>query len=222
MRVGFVCGLERERRCLVRGWGHHYAAPPLAAVGMGPDAAERAAREVIGQGADAVLAFGFCGGLDPRLPPCALIVPESVGDGTAATELASGPLRRELAGEGGRLLSVARPLADLDAKIEAAAQGFAAVDMESWAVVRAAAAAGIDCWVVRAVADPATRPLPQVARVAVGEDGRLRPLAIAAALSGRPRDWPLVWRTAQDARAAEASLRRAAATLARLAGEGRL
>ncbi len=222
MRVAIVCGLAGERRNLLRGWGRHYAAAPVVAVGMGPEAATRAARAVLDDGPDVILSFGLCGGLDPRLMPGIRVVPDAVADEDGEMALAGAALRHELTGEGGRLLSVAEPLADLDAKREAAARGFVAVDMESAAVARVAAEHGVRALVVRAVADPATRPLPHVARVAMGDDGRLRPLAAAAALTGWPREWRLVWRAARDARAADASLRDAAATLARLAGQGLL
>ncbi|TVQ38679.1 MAG: hypothetical protein EA356_02650 [Geminicoccaceae bacterium] len=223
MRLGIVSGLERERRACARGWGHGYTAEaPLYGVGMGPEAAAGATRDLIERGVSLIVSFGLAGALEPRLRPGSLVVPAEVGDGATSYPVASAPLRAALEGEGGRLLSVAVPLVDPDAKLDAAVKGFDAVDMESFAAADVAHAAGVRFLAVRAISDPARRPLPHVARVAVGANGKLRPLAIAAALTGRPGDWPLVWRTALDVRAAEASLRRAAATLARLTGQGLL
>ncbi|MFW5832695.1 MAG: 5'-methylthioadenosine nucleosidase [Pseudomonadota bacterium] len=222
LAVGVVVGLERERRSLVRGWGHGYAPMPLLAVAMGPEAATRAAEHLLASGAEFLVAFGTAGALDPALRPGDLVVPDTVGDGDTSIRLQQDDLRARLEASGGRLLGVRTPLVEIDAKIDAAARGFAAVDMESFAVARVAGEAGVPVRVVRAIVDPARRRLPHVARVAVDDAGRLKPLAICAALTGRPREWPLVWRTARDARAAEASLRRAAATLARLAGQGLL
>lgn len=216
VRLGIVCGLARERRCLVRAWT---GPSPGLRVAMGA-AAAAAARDLIAGGATHLVSFGMAGGLDPALPPGALVVPDAVGDGADDLPLVGVALRAALPARGGRLLSVAAPLLDLASKGRAAALGFVAVDMETHAVARVAAAAGLACLAVRAIADPALRPLPRVARVAVGPDGRLRPAAMAWALLSRPDQWPLVRAVAADARAAEASLGRAAATLARLAGQG--
>jgi adenosylhomocysteine nucleosidase len=202
----------------VRSW----RGPPLdVEIAMG-SAAAGAARRLLERGAGCLVAFGIAGGLAPTLRPGALVVPDAVGEGARTLPLDGAQVRGRLGAPAGTLLSVAAPLADPRAKADAAARGFVAVDMESFAVASAAAAAGVPCVVVRAIADPADRRLPRLASVAVGRDGRLRPFAIAVALASRPGEWPLVLQLARDARAAEASLGRAAAALADLARQGLL
>lgn len=218
-RLGVVCGLVRERRCLERAW---VGERPRIRVAPGPAAAAKAAHALAAEGADVVLSFGMAGGLEPNLGPGTLVVPEAVGDGEATIALDGEGLRAALGARGGHLLSVASPLEQPAAKAAAAARGFVAVDMESFAVVSAARSEGRRGLVLRAVADPAIRVLPHVTKVAIGGDGHLRPLRAIGAILTRPQEWRLVGALARDARAAEASLGRATSTLARLAGEGRL
>jgi hypothetical protein len=87
--------------------------------------------------------------------------------------------------------------------------------MESHGVARAAASADRPMAALRIVLDPAERDLPRAALVALGPEGKLRPGRLMGALMRRPREiWGLL-RLARDSRAAEISLSRAAAALAR-------
>ena len=83
-----------------------------------------------------------------------------------------------------------------------------AVDMESHIVASAAAANGLPFVAIRVIADPAERPLPQVALAAMRPNGTINITQLVRSLMKDPRDlWCLV-QTAQDAFAARAKLRR--------------
>jgi len=89
--------------------------------------------------------------------------------------------------------------------------GAIAVDMESHGVAAAAQAAGVPFLVLRAVADPAGRPVPPLAMAGLGADGRMRPWPVVAALARRPGAVPALLRLAGDTRRGLTALRRAAA-----------
>jgi hypothetical protein len=90
-----------------------------------------------------------------------------------------------------------------------------AVDMESHGIARAAIAIQRPMAALRIVLDPAERDLPRAALVALGSNGKLRPGKLLGALMRRPSEiWGLL-ALARDSRAAEISLGRAAAALAR-------
>jgi nucleoside phosphorylase len=89
--------------------------------------------------------------------------------------------------------------------------GAIAVDMESHGVAAAAQAAGVPFLVLRAVADPAERPVPPLAMAGLGADGRLRPWPVLAALARRPGTVPALLRLAGDTRRGLFALRRVAA-----------
>jgi hypothetical protein len=89
--------------------------------------------------------------------------------------------------------------------------GAAAVDLESHAVAAAAHAAGLPLLVVRAIADPADRPIPAAALAGLAPDGHMRPFAVLAKLALRPWDLARMARLAEDTRAAHRALRRVAA-----------
>src|SRR5262249_15061536 len=71
-RVGVIVGLPQEAAILKRALGK--ATPPIVCSGATSAGGGRAAAELVGAGADALLSFGFAGGLDPSLRPGDLIV----------------------------------------------------------------------------------------------------------------------------------------------------
>src|SRR5262245_730348 len=78
-RVGVVTGLAMEARIIARAaneGGHHR--PHLKIAGPGAPTAQVTVDRLIAEGAEAILSFGLAGGLDPKIPPGALIVPEGV------------------------------------------------------------------------------------------------------------------------------------------------
>jgi hypothetical protein len=87
--------------------------------------------------------------------------------------------------------------------------------MESHAV----AATGLPFVVLRVIIDPADRAIPRAVTAAVAADGRLRPLKLVAGLFRRPGDLAALTALARDNSRARPALGRAAAALARFAGQ---
>ena len=81
--------------------------------------------------------------------------------------------------------------------------------MESHALALSAERHGLPFVVIRAVADPAERGLPAIARVPLRADGTVRLAAALPALLARPGEWPRVASLAGETRAALAALSRA-------------
>jgi adenosylhomocysteine nucleosidase len=213
--IGIVTGLRSEAGCVPPAADRH-----IVSTGGDAERARQAASALIEQGARGLLSFGLAGGLGQELHPGDLLLPEVVvlpRGAHVATDpawrarlearlLRSGPtVRGGLLAGSDRLLTSAE-----DKRRLREATGAIAVDMESHAVAEAARQAGLPFVVIRAVADPAGQALPDAAGRALGPDGRVRPLAIARSLLGRPHDLPALlalWR--QSARA-HAGLRRVA------------
>jgi adenosylhomocysteine nucleosidase len=147
-----------------------------------------------------------------RAPPAE--TPSSVG-GDLEQPLSSGLFRfrrdsgwRSIPGTGEQHLladiaGVNAPLADAAGKTELfEATGAAAVDMESAIVARAALRHGLPFAILRVVADPAHRPLPSAALVAMREDGEVDLAAVLGALIFDPRQLPALIRLTRDSRKA--------------------
>jgi adenosylhomocysteine nucleosidase len=216
VRLGIVTGLAAELGCL----------RPLPAdqrgircFGMGPEAAGKAASELLEEGCTALLSFGLAGGLDPRLQPGDVVVAEEIATdrgelfstdsawrGRVIQHLTMGSAVSE-----GRVVGSDRPLLTPSAK-RAAAKGWAAVavDMESGSVARAAQRSGVPFMAIRAVADPAERAIPVWLAEVIGSDGRPRLHRLAAGALANPLDLPQLFRLARHRRAALAALSRVA------------
>jgi hypothetical protein len=112
------------------------------------------------------------------------------------------------------LVGADAPVASVAAKSALyAATRAAAVDMESAAVARAAARHGLPFAILRAIADPAQRPLPPAALVAMRADGGVDLAAVLGALARSPGQLPALVRLGLDSRRAFSSLVRARALL---------
>ena len=200
--------------------------PLVRSVGVNAGGARDAARELLLQGCRGLLSFGLAGGISPALAAGALIVP---GEVIAADGRRFIPDAAWLSGLHAKLakgidINVS-PLAGSDRAVTTAAAkralrestGAVAVDMESHAVADLASASGVPFLVVRAVADAHDRTVPEwIVDKGVGENGRIRPLSLLAALALRPRALPNLIALAGDSRKAIATLRR----VALLAGPG--
>jgi adenosylhomocysteine nucleosidase len=222
-RLGFIVGFAAEARLL----RHHFpaAANFIEIAGASPARAESATQALIRRGCDGVVSLGYCGALLPQMAPGTVLLAESIvmPDGKTADcaddlvaalagALAQAGLAYHLCSIAGsdRAVATAEEKARLGMGTEAHA-----VDMESHGVARAAASAERPMAALRIVLDPAERDLPRAALVALGPDGKIRPGRLMGALMRRPREiWGLL-RLARDSRAAEISLGRAAAALAR-------
>jgi adenosylhomocysteine nucleosidase len=208
--IGVVTGSRAEARCLSGIGGRIICSG--ADAGRARRESERLAGDVEG-----LVSFGLAGALALDLKPGDLLLPNEViaPDGR---RIATDPTWRE------RLQGLAPearldPLLGSNALIESPAakaalhraSGALALDMESHAVAGAARAAGLAFVVIRAIADPADRALPAAARIALDAEGRVRMLAVAAALLRRPGDLPALLRLAREGAAGLRTLRGVAA-----------
>ena len=206
--VGIIVGLAAEAKI----------AAPLGtriAIGGGTAAGAARAAAILAPHVSALISFGLAGGLDPMLPPGALLVPATVlADGgrwdtdPILTARLGGPTPGALFGDGA-ILATAAAKAALHART-----GAVAVDLESAAVARAAARHGLPFAALRAVCDPAGRGLPRAALAALDAKGRIGALRVLAAVLARPGEIPTLIALAADA----ARARRALVTRVRAIG----
>jgi adenosylhomocysteine nucleosidase len=228
-RIAYVTGLRAEAKIIEKSAARAgRLSPAVACAGASGERAQALTARLIGNGADLVISFGVCGGLDPALRPGTLIVAESICDpagGVAATdEAARTDLFETLFAAGlrpasGTLLGSDTPVATAAEKARLFAEtGAVAVDMESHGIAHAAQAANAAVLAVRAVADPAERDLPRAALKATAPDGRLRLLPVIATMYLRPWESPAMIRLAYEARLAFDALERAADVCGNLFG----
>ncbi len=221
-RIAVVTGLAAEAKLIKK--AHARAKrpiPPLACAGASTERAQAHAARLIEQGAEVVISFGLCGGLDPDLRPGDLLLADDIAHGTDRHIAVSTPLRERLHARlmeagitvaGGTLLGSDTPVATADEKQALFGKtGARAVDMESHGIALATHAAGALVLVVRAVADPAERNVPKAALTAVGDDGRLRFFRAIAMMYVRPWEGPAMIRLAYEARLGFNTLERVAA-----------
>jgi hypothetical protein len=124
------------------------------------------------------------------------------------------PITPEGPGFQADIAGVDTPLADAAGKAAFfAATGAAAVDMESAIVARAAERHGLPFAILRVIADPAHRPLPGAALVAMRADGEVDLAAVLGALIREPSQLPALIRLALDTRRAFSALVHARALL---------
>ncbi len=86
--------------------------------------------------------------------------------------------------------------------------GAVAVDMESHAIAAVAASADVPFVAIRAIADPAGRPLPRAVLGSIGPGGRPRVGHVILGICLRPWETPALLHLRGDTAAALASLRR--------------
>lgn len=220
-RIAYMTGLRAEAKIIEKsakrlGRGR----PAVACAGASGARARAHAARLIEDGAELIISFGVCGGLDSALRPGTLIVAESIRDpagGAVATDEAARTNMFEslfaagLRPASGALLGSDTPVATAAEKARLFAEsGAVAVDIESHGVAHAAHEAGVAVLAVRAVADPADRDLPRAALKATAPDGRLRLIRVMATMYLRPWDGPAMIRLAYEARLAFDALERAA------------
>ena len=200
--AAFLVGFAAEARIAhASGW--------LVGMGGGTAAgAARAAQRLIDAGASALVSFGLAGGLDPALPAGTVIVAAAVlADGRSwPTDPA---LNARLGGSTGHVcLSLDHIAASTEEKRRLGrVTGAAVADMESGAAAAAAAKAGVPFAVLRAICDPADRPLPSAALVALNANGRIGFTRLAGSLLRDPGQMGALLRLARDAAAARRALR---------------
>jgi len=215
--LGILTGLAKEAEIA------RQITPLVACSASDPVRAERLARDLVGQGATALLSFGIAGGLAPELATGALVIGTVVRTGAA-----DHPCEEDLTGR----LAAALPGAVRggvwggDVIVDTAAakarlhrdSGTVIVDLESAAVAMAATEAGLPFGVLRAVADPAAHGLPPAALVGLDAEGRPTIGPVLRALARSPGQLPALIRLGRQSGAAMAALLAAAGGLRDLRG----
>lgn len=215
MQLAAITGLEAEAR-IAR------AAGLKAAASGGREARTRATAEsFLRNGADALISFGIAGALAPQLATGTLLLPRLVIDESGERYSVDDELRALVAAKLGRagihvadgdLLGASQAAASLQRKAALFRLTSAvAVDLESHLVARAATQAGKPFLVLRAIADPASRALPQAAVDGLDEKGEPAIGRVLLSVLCRPNQIPSLIRLAGDTRRALFALRSALA-----------
>jgi hopanoid-associated phosphorylase len=214
LAVVAVTGLAREARIA--------AGPGVRAIAGGGDArmlADALERE-IARGARAVLSFGVAGGLAEDMPSGTWLVARAIVTPRACwpcheawTKALAERLPDAIAVD---LTGVDIPVMEASAKRALhRATGAHAVDTESHIAAAIAASHGLPFAAFRVVADDARRRLPPAAVVAIKPDGGISGGAVLGSLVRGPGQFPLLLRTAVDARRALRALSRGRRLLGR-------
>lgn len=208
--VGVVCALASEARHLEPTDG-----TLVRVSGMGLTAAARCARSLVDEGATALVSWGMAGGLDPRLAPGTIFLPESVISPSGDAAATCGPWRERLAAAiaaqrpliEGRLLTSARAVGALAEKAALFRQtGAVAVDMESAAVAEVAHSRQLPFIAVRVIVDGAADALPRAVTAAADSEGHLQIWRLLGALARTPGELGPLLRLAGRYRVANRSL----------------
>lgn len=219
--VGVVTAMAAEARFLgaqVSRRRARAALPDASLVqvsGVGPEAAARAARELVAAGVSALASCGMAGGLDPALRSGTVLLPTEImaRDGTALPTSREwhGRVAGALAALGplacGKLLTSARAIDTIAAKAQAFREtGAAGVDMESLAVAQVAAAHGLPFLAVRVIIDGALDAVPRSVMAAMRPSGEVQVGRLLAALVFAPGDVIALLRLARRYRVAGRAL----------------
>jgi hopanoid-associated phosphorylase len=200
-----ACGLAFEAR-IARGSGAR-AASPRVCCGM--------VREQLAAAIDpdcaGIISFGIAGGLDPAVPPGALVVASSIVGPDRVwpvdEQWSNRLLDRYPGAIHGPIFGADAPLHTVAAKQNCFRQtGAHAVDMESHIAAALAAERNLPFAALRAVADPAGRSVPGAALLGMRPDGSLAPLAVMTMLLRKPGEIPALFRVARDAFSARRAL----------------
>lgn len=201
--TGVVVALASEAKALTARSAQPERVTPLAEgaalwlSGMGPAAAQHAARGLADAGAKALAVFGVAGALDARLRNSTLFCPERIVDDSGDDYVTDFRWRAHLLQRlatttqslcaQGSLLSVQAPLLTSFAKISAHRHYAAlAVDMESAAVAAVARERGLPFACLRAIVDEVDDAVPIALHDSVDAWGNPRPLRLITALCRRP------------------------------------
>ncbi len=198
--VGLITGLASEARVaerLAEGLPGDIPKPLIAVAGASARRAGQKARDLLREGASALISFGVAGGLDPML---------KVGDGVLATSIFT-PQHHLLPCDEGWHESVVQAASQSESQLISgrfAGSDWAVtsprlkawlhhvsgeamlVDMESHAIACIAWEEKVPFLALRSVVDDAGTSLPSIVRGSIGRDGRPRKALIAFRLALSP------------------------------------
>ena len=195
----------------------------IVCTGIGPERAATAARW-LGPQVRTLLVVGVSGGLNPCLRPGHLIAARGVLEQAAGPEQAISSTRqvdwaervvqgchqKGLRADAGVLVSAARPVLGVAAKQALFRRsGALAVDMETAAAARIAAQMRLPFGALRAICDPAWRPVPRQLFDCLEGDGRVRWQPLIMGLLRRPALGLRLLKSQQDFNSALGALKKA-------------
>jgi len=174
--LGIVVSLPRELKGLTRepipvgAWRAITDNTVVALSGMGAERAHRAAAVLVSQGAKALLSWGCAAGLDDRISPGCLIVPERIIGASGEIHKVNAewhqrlyktledkhPVHTEALVESDAIMKTAAEKRALAERTQAAA-----TDMESAALARLAQSHGIPFMAIRAIVDTVSTNIPE-------------------------------------------------------------
>lgn len=210
-----ITGLAAEARIARR------AGVRAVVIGGSRDRRAEGVAAAIAAGATELISFGIAGGLDPRLKPGTVLLPEMVHTETGEQYPVDAEWRREMIARipdavGGALYGAEGVVATAREKRAVFDRTKSvAVDLESAAVAREAAKNGIPFIILRTVADPAHRSLPRAAVKGLTDAGKVAFGAVVGHLARRPHQLPALLFIAVDTRRALAAIHAAAAAVRR-------
>ena len=194
--LGIVTGLELEKQLCLKAYKAIAKDSPLIICAAGTiEGAERAAKDLIDQGASHLISFGLCGGLATDIETGDLIMPKTVMMESETLSLNSDWFEK-ISGDlpyakTGTLISVREAVTSPQAKALLHEQsGAMAVDVESFAVMQVAKAHNLPGLILRAVLDPVHQSLPEAAVSGVNANGETRIWPVIKGLMRRPQDLP--------------------------------
>ncbi|MGI9372530.1 MAG: hypothetical protein ACR2OJ_08540 [Hyphomicrobiales bacterium] len=216
-RIGIITGLALEADILRKPeWTD--GAPLVRASGPGLTRAYETAQSLITEGATALMSFGLCGGLSPRLLAGDIVLASKIiSEDTnyvcdaAWHQALSNLFPQSVLVHEGTILSARAVAATPERKRELhLASGADAVDMESAAVAKVAKEANIPFIALRAVSDPAEMALPPLALTAMDADGGVKISAVVMSLIKHPFQLTLLPELARNSKFAQRTLKDAA------------
>jgi len=180
--ITLVCFAVKEEAAPFQPLARGVDGARIAVTGMGARNAERAIRAALATHRPArVITSGFAGGLNPDLPPLAVLFNADdhwPGDTAAWVQAGLRPAK---------FLCVDKVLATVEAKQAARyASGADAVEMESGVIRRVCGEQGVPSATVRVISDAADEPLPLDFSALMTPEDRMDFLKLAGALARSP------------------------------------
>lgn len=224
--TGVVCALLAEAGSIertARRFDTVYPAPYAAMLtfsGVGPAAAEGAARTLLERGVERLMSWGFATGLHPILDPGDVSIPEEIVaedgliipvDSTWRSKVVDACAFRFPVERRPGLAEVTAVLRNRKERTDVLRRTDCAVaDMESAAVGRVALEAGVPFLTVRVVIDPAAHRLPYAVTETMTSRGTVPTGRLVRTLVRRPTDWMPFVRLVANYRTALRTLQRLA------------
>ncbi len=223
LKLGVVTALPTEANCLTK---YSYPLKKITTInetlimvsGIGSENATSAARELINNGATALVSWGTAGGLSEDLHPGDILLPDSVrleNDDNQQFRTDHDWQQRlinqiipNLKPHKGLLLQAGEVITNIDQKSKLHYKTAAiAVDMESWSIAKIADQKKLPFLIIRSVVDTSHETIPLSAINSIDEFGQTNPASLTSSLIKNPRDIPKLIRLGKHFQQARKNLK---------------